>query len=200
MRGGAIISSTGPLDRARRQKTAALDPLVKNWRMMAGRGVLAMLLGICMMLWRVPTFEAVILPFAVYALADGILAIASAFRAAGARMAGWPIVIEGVVSVALGTLALVWPFLTHRAITVIATWGVLTGIFEIVAAIRLPRELAAHWLVGTGGVSSVFLAFLVLGLPHAGSDRVALILAAYAMVFGLVILLAALRFRPSSRT
>jgi uncharacterized membrane protein HdeD (DUF308 family) len=115
-------------------------------------------------------------------------------------MAGWPIAIEGVVSVALGTLALVWPFLTHRAITVIATWGVLTGIFEIVAAIRLPRELAAHWLVGTGGVSSVFLALLVLGLPHAGSDRVALILAVYAIVFGLVILLAALRFRPASRT
>jgi uncharacterized membrane protein HdeD (DUF308 family) len=72
-RGGTIISW---------QKTAELDPLVKNWWMMAGRGVLAMLLGICMMLWRVPTFEAVIVPFAVYALADGILAIASAFRAA----------------------------------------------------------------------------------------------------------------------
>jgi uncharacterized membrane protein HdeD (DUF308 family) len=167
--------------------------------MMAGRGVLAMLLGICMMLWRVPTFEAVIVSFAVYALADGILAIASAFRAAGARMAGWPIALAGVVSVALGALALVWPFFTHRTITVLATWGILTGIFEIVAAIRLPRELAAHWLVGTGGASSVFMALLVLGLPHASSDRVALILAVYAMVFGLVILLAALRFRPASR-
>ena len=91
---------------------------------MAGRGVLAMLLGICMLLWRVPTFEAVIVPFAVYALADGILAIASALRTAGARMAGWPIMLEGVVSIALGALALLWPFLTHRAITVLATWGI----------------------------------------------------------------------------
>jgi uncharacterized membrane protein HdeD (DUF308 family) len=82
---------------------------------------------------------------------------------------------------------------------VLIVWGLLTGILEIVGAVRLPRELAAHWLVGTGGASSIFLALVVVALPHAGSDRVALGLAAYATVFGLVILLAALRFRLANR-
>jgi uncharacterized membrane protein HdeD (DUF308 family) len=179
--------------------TRGLDPLIKNWWLMATRGVLAILLGITMLAWRTPTFEAVIVPFAMYALIDGIVAIASALRAAGSRFEGWPIALGGVVSVGLGALTLVWPFLTHRAITVLAAWGILTGIFEIVAAMRLPRQIAAHWLVATGGVSSVFLALFVLGLPRASSDRVALILAIYALVFGLVILLAALRFRSASR-
>jgi uncharacterized membrane protein HdeD (DUF308 family) len=177
--------------------TRGLDPLVKNWWLMVTRGVLAILLGITMLVWRTPTFEAIIVPFATYALIDGIVAIASAIRAAGSLMEGWPIALEGVVSVALGGLALVWPFLSHRLLLVLVAWGILTGAFEIITAVRLPRELAAHWLVGMGGVSSVFLALLILALPRAVSNTVAAWLSAYAIVFGIVILMAALRFHAA---
>jgi uncharacterized membrane protein HdeD (DUF308 family) len=174
---------------------ADLEPLVRNWWMMVGRGVLALLFGVVIALWRIPVFEAVIVSFGTYAVVDGLLAVASAVRAARPWLAGWPIVLEGVVSVILGTLAFVWPFFPRPVITVLVLWGVMTGILEIVAAVRLPRNLAAHWLVGTGGVSSIFLALVVLALPRAGSDRVALSLGVYAMLFGIVMLLAALRFR-----
>jgi uncharacterized membrane protein HdeD (DUF308 family) len=177
------------------QPAAELEPLVKNWWMMAGRGVLAALFGAAIALWRMPVFEAVIVSFGAYAIADGILAIAVALRTARPRMAGWPIALEGVVSVVFGVVALAWPFLPRGAIGVLVAWGVLTGICELIAAVRLPRALAAHWLLATGGACSIFLSFVVLALPHAGSDRVALALAAYAIVFGIVILLAALRFR-----
>ncbi len=180
---------------AGRPAVADLEPLVRNWWMMAGRGILAVLFGSVIALWRVPVFDAVIVSFGTYAIADGILAIASALRAARPRMAGWPIALEGIVSVVLGVLVFVWPFFPRRAIGVLIAWGVLTGICEIVAAVRLPRELAAHWLVGTGGAFSIFLALVVLALPHAGSDRVALALATYAIVFGIVMLFASLRFR-----
>jgi uncharacterized membrane protein HdeD (DUF308 family) len=174
-----------------------LDPLIKNWWLMATRGVLAILLGITMLVWRTPTFDAIIVPFATYAIIDGIVAVAAAFRAAESLMEGWPIALEGVVSVALGGLALVWSFLSHRLLLVLVAWGLLTGVFEIITAVRLPRALAAHWLVGTGGVSSVFLALLILALPHAASNTVAAWLSAYAIVFGTVILLAALRFHAA---
>jgi uncharacterized membrane protein HdeD (DUF308 family) len=177
--------------------TRGLDPLIKNWWLMATRGVLAILLGITMLLWRTPTFDAIIVPFATYAIIDGIVAVAAAFRAAESLMEGWPVALEGVVSVALGGLALVWPFLSHRLLLVLVAWGLLTGVFEIITAVRLPRELAAHWLVGTGGVSSVFLALLILALPHLVSNTVAAWLSAYAIVFGIVILLAALRFHAA---
>jgi uncharacterized membrane protein HdeD (DUF308 family) len=190
------MGSTESLNRASRQHTTGLDPLVKNWRLMAARGVLAILLGITMVLWRVPRFEAVIVPFAVYAFTDGILAIASALRTPGSRIKGWPIALEGIVSVVVGALVLVSPVL-YRAVAALVAWGVLTGILEIAAATRLPRERAAHWLFAAGGVSSIFLALLILGLSRASSDRVAFMLAGYAIVFGFVLLLAALRLRPA---
>lgn len=180
--------------------TPDLQPLVKNWWMMAGRGVLAVLFRVAIAVWRIPVFNAVIVSFGAYAIADGILAIASALRAARPRMAGWPIALGGVISVVLGILAIVWPFLPRLVMGVLVAGGLLTGICEIVAAVRLPRTLAAHWLVASGGASSIFLALVVLALPHAGSDRVALALGAYAFVFGIVILLASLRFRLAAST
>jgi uncharacterized membrane protein HdeD (DUF308 family) len=82
-------------------------------------------------------------------------------------------------------VALIWPFVPYRAIVALVVWGVLTGIFEIVAALRLPRGLAAHWLVATGGISSIFLSLLVLGLPGAGLDRMAFLLPATRSYSGL---------------
>jgi uncharacterized membrane protein HdeD (DUF308 family) len=168
---------------------------VKNWWMMAGRGILAALFGSVIALWRVPVFDAVVVSFGTYAIADGILAIASALRAARPRTAGWPIALGGAVSVTLGAVALHWPLFPQRVVNVLIVWGLLTGILEIVAAVRLPRDLAAHWLIATGGASSIFLALVVLALPHLGSERIALGLAAYAIVFGVVTLLATVRFR-----
>jgi uncharacterized membrane protein HdeD (DUF308 family) len=179
-----------------RQRTAAdLDPLVKSWWLLATRGVLAVLFGVVIAWWRAPLFEAVVVAFGTYAIVDGIVAIALALWVARARIAGWPIALEGAVSVILGCLAFLWPFFPRRVIALLAAWGVITGILELVAAARLPRRLAAHWLVGAGGLSSIFLALVILALPRAGSDRVALSLAAYAVVFGVVILMAALRLR-----
>jgi uncharacterized membrane protein HdeD (DUF308 family) len=189
------VSSTGSLDRTIRPQATGFSPLIKNWRLLAARGVLAILLGLSLVFWRVPRFQAVIVPFAIYAFIDGILAIASALRVAGSRIEGWPIALEGIVSVVVGVLVLVAPML-YRVIPALVAWGVLTGIFEIIAAARLPRERAAHRLVAAGGVTSIFLALLILGLSRASSDRVAYMLAAYAIVFGLVILFAALRLRP----
>jgi uncharacterized membrane protein HdeD (DUF308 family) len=187
------IQSRGAV--AGRRAAEELQPLVKNWWMMAGRGVLAVMFGAAIALWRVPVFDAVIVSFGTYAIVDGILAIASALRAAGPRMTGSAIALEGAISVVLGVLAIVRPMLPRGVIGVLVAWGVLTGICEIVAALRLPRELAAHWLVATGGACSIFLALVVVALPHAGSDRVALALAAYAIVFGIAMMLASLGFR-----
>jgi uncharacterized membrane protein HdeD (DUF308 family) len=192
------MTSTQSFGGAGWRAAAELQPLVKNWWMMAGRGILAVLFGAVIALWRAPVFDAVIVSFGTYAIADGLLAIASAIRT-HRRTAAWPIALEGVVSVLLGGLAFSWPYFPARVIDVLIVWGVLTGIFEIVAAVTLPRELAAHWLVATGGASSIFLALVLLALPHAGSNRVALALGVYAIVFGIVIFLAALRFRLASR-
>ena len=60
------------------------------------------------------------------------------------------------MSIGLGLLALMFPFVPRQFVYALAAWGVITGCLDAIAAIRLPREGAGHWLLGTAGVSSLF--------------------------------------------
>lgn len=171
--------------------------LVRNWWMMAIRGGLAIAFGLSVLLWPNVTLSIVVVLFGVYALLDGAWTIAAGARASRRLFDAWPVVLEGVVSLGLGALALSWPFLPRQFVYVLAGWGLATGVLELLAAIHLPREGAGYWLLATGGFSSVFLAILILLLPHAGADVVVRIIAAYAQVFGIVLLFAAIRFPRS---
>jgi uncharacterized membrane protein HdeD (DUF308 family) len=90
----------------------------------------------------------------------------------------WMMAVRGVLAIAFGVSILVWP--------------------------NVPREGAGHWLLGTAGVSSLFLAILILLLPYAVDDFVLRVIAVYAQVFGAVLLLAAIFFprevSPGGRT
>ena len=171
-----------------------LVSLVLNWWMMAIRGVLAIAFGVSILVWPNVTLSVVVMLFGLYALLDGMWTIGAGMRASTRVFDAWPVLLEGVVSVTLGLLALAWPWVPRRFVYVLAAWGLITGVLELVAALRLPREGAGHWLLGTAGVSSLFLAILILLLPYAVDDFVLRVIAVYAQVFGAVLLLAAIFF------
>lgn len=173
-----------------------LTRLIRNWWMMAARGALAVVFGLVILLGPNVTLSILVVLFAAYVILDGLWAIAAGVRASGWRFEGWPVVLEGLVGIAVGTLALGWPFVSREFIYVVALWGVLTGVLEILAALALPRDPGGHWLLATGGLSSLFLAVLILLLPQAQGGVVALI-GIYALVFGVVLSLVALRFRAA---
>jgi uncharacterized membrane protein HdeD (DUF308 family) len=169
--------------------------LVRNWWMMGIRGGVAIAFGLSLLLWPNVTLGYAVLLFGIYALVDGVWAVAAALRASRWPLEGWPVGLEGFVSIVLGGLALFWPFVPSGFQHLIAAWGILTGLLEVLAATRLPSEAAGHWFIGTGGVSSLFLAVFILILPHADTARAFQAIGVYALVFGLALFLAALRFR-----
>jgi uncharacterized membrane protein HdeD (DUF308 family) len=171
-----------------------LASLVHNWWMIAIRGVLAIAFGVAILVWPRVTLPIVVVLLGVYAIVDGVWAIAAGVRASTRVFDAWPVLLEGAVSVALGLLALARPSVPRQFVYILAAWGLITGVLELMAAIRLPRGGAGHWLLGTAGVSSLFLAGLVLLLPHADDDFVMRVMATYAQVFGAVLLFAALFF------
>ncbi|HEU4367503.1 MAG TPA: DUF308 domain-containing protein [Methylomirabilota bacterium] len=171
-----------------------LAALVRNWWMMAVRGGLAILFGLSVLLWPNITLSVVVLLFGVYAVIDGAWTVAAGARASARLFDAWPVVLEGVVSVVLGALALGWPLRAGQFVYVLAGWGLATGVLELLAAIDLPREGAAHWLLATAGLSSLFLAGLILLVRRADADFIVRVIAVYAQVFGIALLAAAICF------
>ena len=169
--------------------------LVRNWWVLAMRGVLGVLFALAALVWANVTLGEFVLLFGSYLLIDGLLAGASAIRVAERFTQGWPLLLEGVVSVALGVLAWVSPQIPWVLLFLIASWGIITGVLEIVAAIGLRPDPTSQWLLALSGVSSLVLGMMLLAVPGAGSVWVVRTIGVYALIFGGLLLTAAFRLR-----
>jgi uncharacterized membrane protein HdeD (DUF308 family) len=143
--------------------------------------------------------------FAAYSLADGVASLVAGLRAArdgGARWGG--LVIAGLAGIAVGVLFVLFPLrstVAYAALVVwlVAAWAAATGVFEVVAAIRLRAEIEGEWLLAASGLLSVALAvalvWLLFANPAATLLSVAWLLALYAFLAGVALIVLALRMR-----
>ena len=104
--------------------------------------------------------------------------------------------LEGIIGLVIAAITFFRPGLTAFALYLtIAAWAVLTGIFEIVAAIRLRKEIKGEWLLALGGIASIVFGVLMIVYPMAGILTVIWLIGAYAIVFGVVLVGLSLRLR-----
>src|SRR3954470_22625763 len=120
----------------------------RHWWSLALRGVVAILFGFLAWIWPDLTVTTLVYLFGAYALVDGVFAIVEALaQRAPASQRGW-LLIEGVVGIGAGIVTFVWPDITALALLyVIAAWAIVTGVFEVMAAIRLRREIEGEWFL-----------------------------------------------------
>jgi uncharacterized membrane protein HdeD (DUF308 family) len=175
--------------------------LTRTWWILAVRGAVAVVFGLLALIWPEITLLALVLVFGAYALVDGVFALVAAARgrqlAGGSR--GW-LLLEGLLGVGAGIVALVWPDITALALLwVIAFWAVLTGVLEIVAAVRLRRVLANEWLLVVAGVLSIVFGLILIIWPQEGAVGLVWLIGIYAIVFGIVLLGLAFRLRGLGR-
>ena len=78
---------------------------------------------------------------------------------------------------------------------VIAGWAIVRGIFEIITAIRLRKEISNEWALITGGIISVILALVLGANPAAGALAMVWVIAVCALVFGVMMIALAFRVR-----
>lgn len=170
--------------------------LARSWWLVVLRGALAVAFGVIALFWPGAALGALVLLFGAYALTDGAFAVVSAFRAAGRGMRWWPFALEGVIGVLAGLAALLFPGGAALAlVTLLAVWAIMTGVLEIVAAVRLRREIENEWLLGLAGVLSLAFGVIVLFMPAAGAVAIAWTVGAYALLFGISLIVLGFRLR-----
>ena len=170
--------------------------LSQNWWLVLLRGLLAILFGILAFAWPAITWLTLILMFGIYAIVDGIIAIVSGLARTKESPRWWTFLIEGLLGIGAGIVALVWPGLTSLVlIYMIASWAIITGILEIAAAIRLRNEISNEWMLGLGGLVSIGLGILLFFQPAAGGLAIIWTIAAYALIFGVLLVILGFRLR-----
>lgn len=76
----------------------------------------------------------------------------------------------------------------------------MTGVTDIIAAIRLRKIIRNEWLLGLSGVASVLFGAIVLLFPTgAGALALAAFIAIYALLTGTMLVVLSLRLRAWPR-
>jgi uncharacterized membrane protein HdeD (DUF308 family) len=177
-----------------------LPVLSRNWWALALRGLAAIVFGLLAFILPGITLTALILLFSAYMLVDGVFAIVAAVRAEERDTRWWLLLAEGVLGVLAGIVAFVWPGLTALALLfLVAAWSIITGILQIVGAIRLRREIEGEWALILGGLLSVIFGVLLAVLPGPGILALLWLIGAYALVSGVLLIILAFRVRNEPR-
>lgn len=179
-----------------------MDVLARNWWVVMLRGVAGMLFGVATFVAPGLSLAALVLLFGAFAFADGILAIVTAVRHRNdATASWWMLLVQGIAGIAAGAATLLWPGITALVLLfVIAGWALVTGLFEVIAAIRLRKVLAHEWLLALSGLSSIGLGILLLFFPGPGALALVLWIGAYALVSGALLFALGLRLRSWGRS
>ena len=170
--------------------------LARNWWAFLLRGILALVFGLIAVFMPVTAFLSLVLVFGAFAFIDGIFAIISAFTSKAKSENWWWLIIEGLFGILIGVLTIVRPAAMGEAwLLLIAVWAIVTGLLEIVTAIRLRKEITGEFWLILGGVISIVFGLYVAMAPVAGAFAVGFIIGIYAMMFGIAMILLSLRLR-----
>jgi uncharacterized membrane protein HdeD (DUF308 family) len=170
-----------------------LDGLTRSWWAITLRGVAGIVFGIIAFIAPGISLVALVLLYAVYAFADGILGITAAFSG-GRRW--WLFLLEGILGIGAGVVTFMWPGITALVLLyLIAAWALATGIIEIVTAIRLRRVISGEWLLALAGILSIALGVVLFLFPGPGALAVVIWIGAFAFIFGVLLVTLGLRLR-----
>jgi uncharacterized membrane protein HdeD (DUF308 family) len=166
-----------------------------DWRGVALRAVAALAFGILTLVWPEISLWALVVLFGAFAFVDGVFALIGAFGPNAPERRGW-LILQGVVSIGIGVVTFVWPDVTALALLyLIAAWAFLHGVFQIAAAIALRRELTNEWLLVLTGALAIVFAVLLVITPGTGALVITWLIGWFAVFFGVMLLMLALRLR-----
>ena len=173
--------------------------LGQHWKWIALRGLAAVLFGVLALAWPGLVLTVLIAIFGAYALVDGIFSLIGAWRMRHEGEPLWPLLVVGLLGVLAGLVALFWPQITALGLLMlIAIWAIAIGALQIIAALRVRQLLVNEWWLGLSGALSLLFGLLLLVFPGAGALAMIWLIGVYALVFGVLLILLALRLRKTS--
>jgi uncharacterized membrane protein HdeD (DUF308 family) len=170
--------------------------MARNWWALAIRGAVAIVFGLLAFIWPGLTIAVLVSLFGAFIFIDGVLAVVAAVQSRSEQSRWWALLLEGIAGIVAGLLTWLWPGITLLLLVYFAAaWALVTGLMELIAAFRLRAEIEGEWRLALARALSIVFAILLAVWPLAGALAAAWLIGAYAIIFGIVLLLLAFRLK-----
>jgi len=162
-------------------------------------GVISILFGISAILWPGSTVVALTWAFGVMALAEGIISVFALFNRHVAVSRGW-LALYALASIVFGLMAIWHPLAVANVLLIfLSAWLIVAGIYRIVFAIRVRKEIQGEWMIALSGVLAVLLGVMLVAYPVTGLLTVAIWIGVAALFYGVLQLVAGVRLHRWKR-
>lgn len=169
----------------------------RTWWAFVLRGLLAIAVGVFIIARPLDSVAAFALVIAFWAMFSGIVSIIHAFDLKAVMKHWWVLLLSGLVGVGFGIASLIYyPVLSLTfAVVWVAWWLMFTGILAIYAAIQ-ERKLGLQWgWAAAFGVLSVVTSAFALIAPPITLAAIMGLIAGFAIVGGVALIIAAFKLR-----
>ena len=162
-------------------------------------GIISILFGISAILWPGSTAIALAWTFGVMALAEGVISLFALFNRHVAVSRGW-LALYALTSIVFGLMAIWHPLAVVNVLLLfLAAWLIVAGVYRIVFAIRVRKEIQGEWMIALSGLLVIALGVLLVAYPVAGLLTVAIWIGAAALVYGVLQVVAGVRMHRWTR-
>jgi uncharacterized membrane protein HdeD (DUF308 family) len=169
------------------------------WPVLLARAVFAVAFGLVALIWPTITLLILAWAFGIYAIIDGAIQIIDGIRRRD-RPRWWISLLLGLLALAAGVLALVWPGITAVVLAiVVGAWALVTGFIEIFSAVWQRRERRRPGLLLLVGLVSAVAGVVILAWPVLGAVALGVLIGGFAVVYGIVLAVLALRLRNAAQ-
>jgi uncharacterized membrane protein HdeD (DUF308 family) len=170
--------------------------LSRWWWTFILRGLLAIAFGILAFVAPVWGLAILVALFGAWALIDGVASVWTGVRTRSVDRNWWLEILEGLVSIVAGLIAFVLPgFAAEVLVILIAVWAIVTGVFQIWAAIRLREQIRGEFWLGLAGVASILFGVILLVFPAGGALALVWLIGSGAVAIGLFLTILGWRLR-----
>jgi uncharacterized membrane protein HdeD (DUF308 family) len=170
--------------------------LARWWWTFILRGILAIAFGVLAIFAPGLGIAVLVGLFAAWALIDGATNLVAGLRSRGRDRGWWLSILEGIVGIVAGVIALLFPVYAAEALVlIIGVWAIVTGVLEIVAAIRLREQITGELWMGLAGLASILYGVVLFLFPGVGVLSLVWLIGGFAIVFGVFLVALGWRLR-----
>lgn len=167
----------------------------RSWWVSVVFGLIGIAFGLITLAKPFQALVAMAWAFGILALADGIASLLALFDKRVAIPKVW-LLFYAIASIAFGVIAISNPKATAGILfLMLSFWLIIAGIFRIIFAIRVRKEIVGEWLIALSGVLAIVLGIVFLRNPAIGLFTTAIWIGAGALAYGVLQIFAGFRFR-----
>jgi len=171
-----------------------LTVIGRSWWVLMLYGVVAVVFGLIAITRPLSAATALAWAIGVMALVEGLISLFALFGRSGVPR-GW-LLVYALASLVFGVLAVLNPLATASVlILLLAAWLIVAGIYRIVFAVRVRKEIQGEWLLIVSGVLAIVLGAVMVANPMAGIAVTTLWIGIGSLLYGVLQIVVAWRIR-----